>query len=129
MGLPWLCRLVGDENRLFNLLKKILITLFILIVVSGCSSQPTPETVTGPSVTSEQAEELAMNEYGITKIEKIELRHLTESELNNLSDEQLELTPVYFVITGLIEKEKVTVYVSSNEINHHFTKRVVKGTT
>lgn len=63
-----------------------------------------------------------MNEYGITKIEKIELRHLTESELNNLNDEQLELTPVYFVITGLVEKKQVTVCVSSNEINHHFIK-------
>ena len=107
-----------------NPLKKILITLFIIIVVSGCSSrEPTQETAPGPAVTPEQAEELAMNEYGITKIEKIELRHLTESELNNLNDEQLELTPVYFVITGLIQKEKVTVYVSTNEINHHFIKR------
>jgi len=98
--------------------------LFIIIVVSGCSSrEPTQETAPGPAVTPEQAEELAMNEYGITKIEKIELRHLTESELNNLNDEQLELTPVYFVITGLIQKEKVTVYVSTNEINHHFIKR------
>jgi len=93
-------------------------------VISGCSGREfTQETAPGPMVTPEQAEELAMNEYGITKIEKIEVRHLTESELNNLNDEQLELTPVYFVITGLIEKEQVTVYLSSNEINHHFIKR------
>ena len=101
-----------------NSLKEILKTLCILIVISGCSSREE-----GPSVESAQAEELAINEYGITKIEKIELRHLTKSELNNLSDEQLELTPVYFVITGLIEKEQVTVYVSSNEIKHHFINR------
>jgi hypothetical protein len=92
-------------------------------VVSGCSSrESTQETAPGPAVTPEQAKELVINEYGITKIEKIELRHLTESELTNLSDEQIELTPVYFVITGLIEKEQVTVYVSSNEINHHFKR-------
>lgn len=100
-----------------NSLKKILITLLFLIVVSGCSSGE------GPSVKTAQAEELAKNEYGVTKIEKTELRLLTESELNNLSDEQLELTPVYFVITGMIEKEQVIVYVSSNEIKHHFIKR------
>ena len=93
-------------------------------MISGCSGREfTQETAPGPMVTPEQAEELAMNEYGITKIEKIEVRNLTESELNNLNDEQLELTPVYFVITGLIKKEQVTVYLSSNEINHHFIKR------
>ncbi len=93
-------------------------------MVSGCSSREfTQETAPGPIVTREQAEELAMNEYDITTIEKIELRLLTESELNNLNDEQLELTPVYFVITGIIQKETVTVYVSSNEINHHFIIR------
>ena len=94
------------------------------MVVSGCSGREfTQETAPGPIVTPEQAEELAKNEYGITKIGKIEVRHLTESELNNLNYEQLELTPVYFVIMGLIEKEQVTVYVSSNEVNHHFIIR------
>ena len=48
------------------------------------------------------------------------IKTLTEDEMENLNEKQMQLTPVYYVISGLIEDEIVNVYVSSNEIEHHF---------
>lgn len=96
--------------------------LLALISIGGCSNPNSdPGTAPGtPKVSLEQAEEVAQKEYGLTKSETINLRVLTESERKNLNEEQLQLTPVYYVVTGLIENVKVTVYISSNEIKHHF---------
>ena len=96
-----------------------LITVLVLLVIYGCSQRETLNPP-GPTVTLEQAQEVAENVYGLTKIENSELRHLTESELQHLDAEQRKFTPVYYVLTGLLENEQIVVYVSSNEIKHHF---------
>ncbi len=104
---------------------KILFPLIIFYILSGCSQNDLREEDSpGPTVEIEQAQEVARNIYGVVNIETSELRLLTESELENLNDEQLMLTPVYYIFTGLVDNEQVKVFVSSNEVNHHF---VTKG--
>lgn len=103
-------------------MKRIFIILLVLITICGCSrpdtnNKPSPGT---PIVSSEQAKDVAVNVYSLSEIETINIRLLNESEMKELTEEQLQLTPKYYVIAGLVGKKKVTVYISSNEVNHHF---------
>lgn len=101
--------------------KNILSVLLLLLVIYGCSTTDSQTSAPGTAkVTHDQAEELAKSVYGIDSIGKIESRILTESELSRLTEEQLNLTPVYYVIEGSFENQQVKVYISSNEITHHF---------
>lgn len=107
----------------------IVIVGFILIYVflQNAMNEDESPYIPGAVVTLEQAQEIAKNVYGVTKIETMELRHLTENELlQNINSEQLNLTPVYYVFKAIAEKEKIIVYVSSNEIKHHFVTRIIK---
>lgn len=105
-------------------MKRILIVLLVFITVCGCSStnnKPDPGT---PKVSPEQAEEIARNVYGLTQIETINIRHLNDSEMEELTEEQLGLTPVYYVVTGIADSEEITAYISSHEVKHHFSIHV-----
>lgn len=101
--------------------KNILIILLALLVSYGCQAEDSQLTAPGTAkVTPEQAKELAKDAYGVSEMEELELRLLTESELEYLTEEQLNFTPVYYVIDGTVENQHVKVFISSNEITHHF---------
>ncbi|MDN4607675.1 hypothetical protein [Sporosarcina highlanderae] len=101
---------------------KALIIFFTLIAISACSKpNASHENAPGtPKVSIEQAEKVALDEYGLSKIETMNLRLLTESEMKNLNEEQLKFTQVYYVVKGLKGSREVTVYVSTNQIDYHF---------
>ena len=101
---------------------KVIIIFLALITLYGCSKPNSdPENAPGmPIVSPEQAEKVARDEYGLTKVETVQSKTLTEDEMENLNKKQMQLTPVYYEVSGLIEDEIVNVYVSSNEIEHHF---------
>lgn len=107
----------------FTKLQFLILLLIAFSMISGCNSQrATDENVPEASVTPDQAKAVAQDEYDVSNIQEINLRHLTDEELKLLNDEQSQLTPVYFMISGLVDEEPVTVYVSSNEVTHHFIK-------
>ena len=100
---------------------KVIIILLALIALYGCSEPNSdPENAPGPMVSPEQAEKIARDQYGLTKVETVQSKTLTEDEMENLNEKQMQLTPVYYIVSGLIEDVIVNVYVSSNEIEHHF---------
>lgn len=79
----------------------------------------------GPNVTSDEAEEIAKDNFNVTTIKSIELRHLSDEELDNIPyKEAKDITPVYFIIKGIDKnQEEIIVFVNSNEkrfnyINH-----------
>lgn len=99
--------------------KALLMVLFFVLFIGGCSSnEPNPPGT--PVVKPEQARSVAQEVYGLTEVDEVNIRHLTEDELKLLNEEQSKLTPIYYVINGIVVSEQVTVYVSSNEIEHHF---------
>lgn len=101
------------------MIKKNLIYLIILVVIllSGCNS------VKGPSVSEEQAIQIAKSNYSIESVEKLELRNLTEQELRLAPKDAQQKTPVYYVIQGENnEKKQLVIFVSSNDINTFFIK-------
>lgn len=101
----------------------VFVTLIVLTLISGCSSkEPNPPGT--PNVTQEQAESVAREVYGVTEIEEINLRHLTDDELRMRNEEQSQLTPIYYVVSGVIQDEEVAIYVSSSNSEHHFKKRM-----
>ena len=71
----------------------------------------------GPSVTPDEAEEIAKDNFNIITINSVELRHLSDEELDNIPyEEAKDITPVYFVIQGLDKnQEEIIVFVNSNE--------------
>lgn len=78
----------------------------------------------GPSVTSDEAEEIAKNNFKISTINSVELRHLSEKEFDNIPfAEAKDRTPVYFVIQGIDKnKKEVIVFVNSNEKRFNYIK-------
>lgn len=99
----------------------ILPVIIMFITLIGCTaSEVDPHQVEGPSVTPNEAKEVAKKEYLLTSIDNQELRHLDDNELSYRSEEQRWLTPVYFVIYGKKDQQGVKVYVSSNNTEHHF---------
>src|SRR4051794_14473957 len=104
-------------QRNSSLFQFVFIMLIAVMLISGCASIE-PAAPGTPIVTQEQAKSVAQEVYGITQVKEINIRHLTEDELKLRNEEQSQLTPVYYIINGLIEDEQVTIYVSSNEIKH-----------
>ncbi|MGE7115074.1 hypothetical protein [Lysinibacillus sp. NPDC047702] len=73
---------------------------------------------------SDEAEEIAKNNFNISTINSIELRHLSNEEFDNIPfEEAKDRTPVYFVIQGIdITKKEVIVFVNSNEKRFKYIK-------
>jgi hypothetical protein len=80
-----------------------------------------PDFKTGPKVTKDQAKLVAYEVYGFTGVQEPVLRHLTPEELKLRPDDPSDPTPVYYVAEARnAQKERSTVYVSSNSAKHHF---------
>ncbi|HHW38506.1 MAG TPA: hypothetical protein GXX18_14930 [Bacillales bacterium] len=102
-------------------MNKLYFSIILLLLFVGCSNTVLNNSnKPGPKITLVQAKELAQEIYGLTEINNVELRLLKKNEIVNLTSQQKKLTPVYFVISGQLEGEDATVYVSSNDLNHHF---------
>jgi len=103
-------------------MSKLYFSIILLLLFVGCSNTGfnNSNNQPGPKITSVQAKELAQEIYGLTEIKSVELRLLNKNELANLTSYQKKLTPIYFVIFGQLEGKDATVYVSSNDLNHHF---------
>lgn len=101
------------------MLLSIIVPILILI---SCNEKD--EDLLGPSVTSDEAEEIAKNNFKISTINSVELRHLSEKEFDNIPvAEAKDRTPVYFVIQGIdINKKEVIVFVNSNEKRFNYIK-------
>lgn len=99
-----------------------LISIFIILFLVGCSSNLQNDKLSPgtPVVSQEQAKHLAMKSYGLKEITSIELRTLTKKEMERLTNEQKRFTPVYYAISGEMNGHKVVIFVSSNNIDHHF---------
>lgn len=106
---------------------KYIIILFSIIVpiltLISCSGEE--NDMVGPSVTSDEAEEIAKDNFNIITINSVELRHLSDEELDDIPyEEAKDITPVYFIIKGIDKnQEDIIVFVNSNEkrfnyINH-----------
>lgn len=97
--------------------------IWVSVISIGCTSSidntnhelPPPGT---PTVTSEQAEEIAKNVYKIKEIDIINRRHLEQVELDERPVSAYGHTPVYWVIKG--KNDEGTVYVSFVNPEHHF---------
>lgn len=100
-----------------------LIIIWISVIGAGCMSSidntnyelPPPGT---PTVTSEQAIEIAKNVYKIKEVDIINRRHLEQIELEERPVSAYGHTPVYWVIKG--KNEEGTIFVSSVDLEHHF---------
>lgn len=101
------------------MLLSIIVPILILI---SCNEKD--EDWLGPSVTSDEAEEIAKNNFKISTINSVELRHLSEKEFDNIPfAEAKDRTPVYFVIQGIDKnKKEVIVFVNSNEKRFNYIK-------
>jgi len=105
-------------------MRKIYVPILLLLVMfTGCSSKDETNMPGQPNVSQEQAIELAQDFYSLNVINNVELKHLDKNELANLTEQQKKLTPIYYVISGQIKNKKVRVYVSSNDLSHHFIIR------
>jgi len=105
--------------RYIIILFSIIVPILILI---SCNEKD--DDLLGPSVTSDEAEEIAKNNFNISTINSVELRHLSDKEFDNIPfEEAKDRTPVYFVIKGIDKnKKEVIVFVNSNEKRFNYIK-------
>ncbi len=105
--------------RYIIILSIIMVPLFILI-----SCKEKDGDLVGASVTSDEANAIAMNNFNLFTINNVELRHLSDEEFDNIPfEEAKDKTPVYFVIKGIDNnKKEVIVFVNSNERNFNYIK-------
>lgn len=108
---------------------KYLIIFFSIIILMlklfGCSGEDDDLVAPGPSVKSDEAEEIAKNNFNIISVNSVELRHLSDDEFDDIPfDEAKNITPVYFIIHGIDEnKQEITVFVNSNEKKFNYTNQ------
>ncbi|WP_375200407.1 hypothetical protein [Bacillus sp. RS11] len=106
---------------------KYIVILFSIIVLMltliSCNEED--NDLVGPSVTADEAEKIAKENFNITTINSVALRHLSDEELDAIPyEEAKDITPVYFIIKGIDKnQEEIIVFVNSNEkrfnyINH-----------
>ncbi len=97
-------------------------SLFIFIN-SGCGKPSHNDgNAPGALVKLEEAQKSATDKFNLKKVVSSELRSLTKEERAHLTNEQKNLTPVYYVIKGENnEGNEVTVYISSNSVKDHFS--------
>jgi uncharacterized protein YpmB len=102
----------------------IIIPMLTLISCSGEDDDLVRPSV-GPSVTSDEAEEIAKDNFNIISINSVELRHLSNEEFDDIPYEEAKnITPVYFIIQGIDEnQEEITVFVNSNEKKFNYTNQ------
>jgi len=105
--------------RYIIILFSIIVPILILI---SCNEKD--DDLLGPSVTSDEAEEIAKNNFNISTINSVELRHLSDKEFDHIPfEEAKDRTPVYFVIKGIDKnKKEVIVFVNSNEKRFNYIK-------
>ena len=94
-----------------------------MLTLISCNEED--NDLVGPTVTSDEAEEIAKVNFNLITINSIELRHLSDAELDGIPyEEAKDKTPVYYVIKGIDKnQEEIIVFVNSNEkrfnyINH-----------
>lgn len=100
-----------------------LVMIWVSVISVGCTSSidttnhepPPPGT---PTVTSEQAKEIAMNVYKIKEIDTINSRKLEQAELEESPVSAYGYSPVYWIIKG--KNDEGTVYISLLNPEHHF---------
>lgn len=101
----------------------LMILIWIFFIFTGCTSstnQLKAEPGT-PSVTSDQAIDIAKATYQVKEIEDITLKHLEQRELELRPTEAYAFTPIYYVISGKdVNDRNVRIYVSSQNPQHHF---------
>lgn len=80
-----------------------------------------PETSGISKVTRDEAREIANTQYGLQSLTYIDRRSLTEEEVSEASSQGSANSTIYYVIAGAIEEEeKVTIFVSSINLDDHF---------
>lgn len=92
-----------------------------MLTLISCNREE--NVLVGPSVTSNEAEKIAKENFNIIKINRVELRHLSDEELEeNPYEEAKDKTPVYFLIKGIDKKqEEITIFINSNEKRINYT--------
>jgi len=98
------------------------ITIVPILILISCKEKD--GDLVGASVTSDDAKAIATNNFNLSTINNVELRHLSDKEFDNIPfEEAKEKTPVYFVIKGIDKnKKEVIVFVNSNEKRFNYIK-------
>jgi hypothetical protein len=111
------------------LLKKVFqytsIILMCLLMGWGCSSEiDDPDNAPGTiKVSKDKAIEIAKQVYQVDIVNTVEIRDLSDQEWEKAPKEAIGDTPVYHIIGGKKGSANVTVYVSTQNENHHFVIR------
>ncbi|TPG67935.1 hypothetical protein EEL31_04720 [Brevibacillus laterosporus] len=91
------------------------------LLFAGCSGTTKPEP-TGAKISQEQAEKVSLEKYQMSKVNKVELRQLSDQEMKLVPEDAKNKTPIYYIVSGVNESGKqVTVYVSSNDESHYYS--------
>lgn len=100
----------------------LFITIVPILILNSCKEKD--DDLVGASVTLDEANAIAMNNFNLSTINNVELRHLSDEEFDNIPfEEAKDKTPVYFVIKGIDKnKKEVIVFVNSNEKRFNYIK-------
>ncbi|ASS73921.1 hypothetical protein CIG75_02295 [Tumebacillus algifaecis] len=109
------------KNIIFLVLALCCLGVILSVILNNDSSNAEQNEIKGPSVTRDVAVQTAKDFFQLIEVEKVELRHLTTEELKQMPMEAKDKTPIYYIVKGKDQTgSKVTVYVSSDNENHHF---------
>ena len=88
--------------------------IVLMLTLISCNEEDNDSV--GPTVTADEAEEIAKVNFNLITINSVELRHLSDEELDDIPYEVAkDKTPVYFVIKGIDKnQEEIIVFVNSN---------------
>ena len=76
-----------------------------MLTLISCNGKDDDSKGPGPSVTSDEAVEIAKDNFNIITIDRVEIRHLSDEEFDE------------------IPQEKITVVVNSNEKKFNYTSQ------
>ncbi len=94
-----------------------------MLILISCSGKDID--LVGPSVTLDEAKEIAKVNYNIITISSVEIKHLGDEEFDDIPyEEAKDITPVYFIITGIDKNQKeIVVFVNSNEKKFNYISK------
>lgn len=79
----------------------------VTLLFAGCSE--TAESARRPigvRISHEQAQKISSEKYQVSKMNKVEHRHLSEEEMKLVPEEAKNKTPIYYVVSGSYKSAK-----------------------